>query len=316
MATKRKGVNLVPKTKLDQLAENLGAARRAGSFAPQSPEWHELRETGIGGSEVATIAGCSPWKSAFTLWAERTKKIERERVENDSVEWGVRLEPVILAKFAENHPEFKIHSEVGSWVHKDRPWQISNPDGIFETEDGQFGIIEVKTAAYEDDWKEYTGREWQYVVPVYYRTQVQWYLQTFGFDKAYVVVLFSGRKYVEIEINADPFEQDLNLQSVAKFRECVAKDTKPDWDGSASTLETVRKIHSQIEDGEVELGELGLAYFHAVEALAEAEKHANELKSRVLDAMGKAKRGLIYDVWTYSRTSRSGGTPYLTTKRS
>ena len=315
MATKRKGINLVPRQNNTTIPETLGTARRAGRFEPQSPEWHELRQTGVGGSEVAAVVGCSPWKSAFTLWAERTKKVERERVENDSVEWGVRLEPVILQKFADNHPEFRLHSDVGSWSHKDRPWQITNPDGIFETADGEFGILEVKTAAYEDDWKEYSGREWTYAVPVYYRTQVQWYLQTFGFKKAIVAVLFAGRKYIEIELEADEFEQETNLAAVEKFRQHVAEDKQPEWDGSTSTLETVRKLHPQIDDTEVELGELGLAYFHAVNALEGAEKVANEMKSRVLDAMGRAKRGLIYDVWTYSRTSRSGGTPYLTTKR-
>jgi putative phage-type endonuclease len=316
MATKRKGINLVPKKTIHAvIQEDIGRARQVGNFVAQSPEWHELRETGVGGSEVAAIVGCSPWKSAFTLWAERTKKIEREKVENDSVEWGVRLEPVILEKFADNHPEFKIHSDLGSWANIDRPWQISNPDGIFETEAGEKGIIEVKTAAYEDDWKEYNGREWHYAVPVYYRTQVQWYLQTFGFKRAFLVVLFAGRKYVEIELEADEFEQDTNLKAVERFREHVAKDQKPEWDGSSSTLETVRKMHPLIDDTEVELGDLGVHYANAVAEHEQSEKRVNELKARVLDAMGKAKRGLIEDVWTYSRTSRAGGTPYLATKR-
>lgn len=296
--------------------DSLGTARRKGSFEPNSPEWHELRASGIGGSEVAAVVGCSPWKSAFTLWAERTKRIDREVVDNESVEWGTLLEPVIADKFRRNHPELKVYTGNDSWMHVDRPWQISNPDGVYLRPDGEYGILEIKTAAYEDDWKRWTpenGNEW--VVPVYYRTQVQWYLQTFGFKFAIVAVLFGGRKYIEIELEADEFEQELNLATVERFNDYVRSDIKPEWDGSTSTLETVRKMHPQIEDTQIELGEVGLRYNAEAILFAEAERRFNKAKSSVLDAMGKAKRGTINGVNYFTRTSRNGGTPYLTTKK-
>jgi len=290
-----------------------GTARRTKSYEQNSPEWHELRATGIGGSEVAAIVGCSPWTSAFTLWAEKTKRIEREQITSEAAEWGTRLEATIREKFAEAHPELKVYHDKSSWANIARPWQLSNVDGFYEDAVGNKGIIEIKTAAYEDDWKDSQGN---WIVPEYYKTQVQWYLQTFGFDHAWVAVLFAGRKYVEIEVEASPFQQETNLIEVERFRKYWLEDKKPDWDGSTSTLETVRKLNPSIDsDSEVELGNLGIDYLDAMAVADRATEELNKMKSRVLDAMGKAKRGTIEGAWRLTRQARNGGTPYLVNKK-
>lgn len=306
-------------TKVSKLSERLGTARWVGTFENQSPEWHEMRATGIGGSDVGTIAGCNPWQSGFTLWAKKTGRIDDAVALNDAMEWGTRLESVIIDKFVDEHPEFKVWRDVGTWVHEDRDWQIANPDAIleFSTEDPALGedqvchdyaILEIKTARYEDDWVD--------GVPPYYRTQVQWYLQTFGFSRAYVAVLFSGSKYREFVIDASDWEQEINLGKVLDFRKCLADDVQPDYDGALSTYNTIRELHPEIDsDSEVELGDLGMYYSLAVVESENADRHLNEMKSRVLDAMGNAKRGLINDVWAVTRQARNGGTPYLVNKK-
>lgn len=297
------------------LPEKLGNAVFLGSAEAGSEQWHELRASGIGGSEVGTICGLNRWESPFTLWAKKTGKIPRDTADNESMEWGRRLESVILDKFEDEHPELALHRDAGTWAHKDRPWQIANPDAIFEQlklvgEHGasvEYGIVEVKTAQYEDDWTDGP--------PLSYQAQVQWYLQTFGFTKAHVIVLFHGNRYREFEILAKPFEQDVNLELVQQFREYVENDVQPNFDGAMSTFQTVRQLHPDIEDAEVELGDLGMYYQLAEAELKHAESKLNEMKSRVLDAMGSAKRGLINDRWALTRQARNGGTPYLTTKR-
>ena len=46
-----------------------------GIYDNTDPRWHELRTTGIGGSEVGTICGLNKWESAFALWAKKSGKI-------------------------------------------------------------------------------------------------------------------------------------------------------------------------------------------------------------------------------------------------
>jgi putative phage-type endonuclease len=293
-------------TKLILSEETLGDAERIGVFESGSQEWLDLRGSGIGGSDVGTICGLNKWESPFTLWAKKTGKISSEIPDNEAMEWGRRLESVILDKFTDAHPELQVMRDVGTWRHKDRHWQIANPDALFF--DGEaYGVIEVKTAQYEDDWSDGP--------PLSYQSQVQWYLQTFGFELAHVIVLFHGNRYREFELPANKFEQDTYLSNVEMFREYVAADAQPDFDGALSTFQTIRQLHPQIEDAEVELGDLGMYYQLAEAELKQAETKFNEMRSRVLDAMGSAKRGLIHDKWVLSRQARNGGTPYLTTKR-
>ena len=272
-----------------------------------SQEWLDIRAKGIGGSEVGTICGFSKWTSPYTLWAQKTGQIESGIKASEPMEWGNRLEPVILDKFEDEHPELKLIRDVGSWHHAKRDWQIANPDAIYQTKDGKLGLIEVKTASYEDDWRD--------GVPKYYDTQVQWYLQTFGFDHAYVIVLFHGNKYQEYDLPASEFKQQAALDKVEQFREYVLSGTEPDYDGSKSTYETMRRIHSEIEDKEVELGDLGVHYFNSLSALEEAEAKATELKTRVMASMGKAKHGLVEGRKLVARQARGEGTPYLVNKK-
>lgn len=278
-----------------------------GNFENQSPEWHAARATGIGGSDVGTICGLNPWQSPFTLWAKKSGRISDQIEPNEAMEWGTRLESVILDKFRDEHPDLEVNGDVGTWAHKDRSWQLANLDGIAVDRAGNASVIEIKTARYEDDWAK--------GVPAYYRTQVLWYLQTLGLKHAYVVALFSGSKYREFEIHYDEFEAEVNLNRVIMFRSYLETDTQPDFDGATSTYETVRELNPDIEDTEHELGDLGVYYELAVTEYGQAEAHLNEMKSRVMDAMGKAKRGLIEGEWRVTRQARKGGSPYLVSKR-
>ena len=79
-------------------------ANHMGLFTDRE-EWLKVRESGIGGSEVATICGLNKWESAYTLWAKKTHRIEAPDLSGrEPIEWGNRLEPVIIDKFADDHP--------------------------------------------------------------------------------------------------------------------------------------------------------------------------------------------------------------------
>jgi putative phage-type endonuclease len=291
------------------IEERLGeSAEFVANLENGSEEWLNIRAAGIGGSEVGTICGLNPWESPFTLWAKKTGRIESSIPQNEAMEWGNRLEPVVLDKFADAHPELVVHRDVGTWAHKVRSWQIANPDAIFENpETGEVGVIEVKTAQYEDAWSE--------GVPKHYEAQVLWYLQTFGLSRAHVVVLFHGNRYREYEVLSDPDAQDYILERATYMKALIDSDTQPEFDGALSTYQTVRALHPSIEDDEVELGWLGVQYFAIEEAYKAAESELTEVKSNILSAMGSAKRGLVEGDWTFSRQARGAGDPYLVVKR-
>lgn len=293
--------------------EVFGDAVFLGRFEDDSAEWHEIRSKGIGGSDVAPICGVSKWSSAYSLWAKKTGLVTDDRTGSEAMRWGKVLEPLIADRFVEAHPDYLLYRDVGSWCHVDRDWQIVNPDGVYQKPDGSYGILEIKTAAYEDDWA--LG------VPAYYRTQVQWYLQAFALKEAIVAVLFRGNKYEEFYVYADEFEQSVNLDRVTEFMECWRTNTPPVWDGSASTFETVRSLHPDIKDVEVEVGEAGVELLVASAEFEYASEKFTAAKSAVMSLMGDAKTAVVVDndgtrVKVASRQSRKGGQPYLVVSKS
>jgi putative phage-type endonuclease len=294
---KREG-NTLPVTKLpfDELLD----AVLLGDFANGSQEWHDLRDEpgAIGGSDIAPIAGLSQWESAITKWAKKTKQIPDEITPNMSMRLGTKLEAPILEIFTEEHPELTVF-ETGTWANKEHPWARSNPDGIYQTEDGHFGIVEVKFS--RDYW---TG------VPQAYRAQVLWYMKVFGIRQAKLVAL-AGSSYQEYDIEWDEFEAQILWDAALRFREAVLEMKMPYWDGSNSTLETIRALSPGITDTEVDLDDLGMHYINSVTEYEKATAKMTELKARVIQAMDGAKRGLIFGEHFLSLRSRAGGAPFL-----
>jgi hypothetical protein len=87
--------------------QEFNKAKLLGVFENGSPEWHEARLSGIGGSEIGTIMGLNPWESAFTLWHKRAGLIETEQLTSMAVRLGNKLETPVLEIFAEEHPELR-----------------------------------------------------------------------------------------------------------------------------------------------------------------------------------------------------------------
>jgi putative phage-type endonuclease len=290
----------LPVNKLPAETNELLDAVLLGDFANGSQEWHDLRDEpgAIGGSDIASIAGLSQWESAITKWAKKTKQIPDEITPNMSMRLGTKLEAPILEIFTEEHPELTVY-ETGTWANKENPWARSNPDGLYQLEDGSWGIVEVKFS--RDYW---TG------VPQAYRAQVLWYMKVFGIRQAKLVAL-AGSSYQEYDIEWDEFEAQILWDAAIRFREAVLEMKMPYWDGSNSTLETIRALSPGITDTEVDLDELGMHYINSVTELDKATAKMTELKARVIQAMDGAKRGLIFGEHWLSLRSRAGGAPFL-----
>lgn len=280
-----------------------------GDYDPGDPAWAEMRKNRIGGSEVGAIAGESRYESAYSLWAKKLGLIPDDRQENEAMYWGRALEGVIAERFAKEHPELQLATDLGSWRSKQHDFIFASPDGAYLKPDGTVGILEIKTARYQDDWAN--------GVPKYYLTQVQWYLNCFDLDEAYVAILFSGSEYKEFLIPADKMWQQYDLAMVKEFLKAIETRQKPAWDGSESTLTAVRRQHPEIDATlECDLDDLGMHYDFAVDALEEQKTEVNKLQAMVLDAMGKAKTGVVHGIPRFTRSARAGGTPYLTRKKS
>jgi putative phage-type endonuclease len=290
----------LPVNKLPAETNELLDAVLLGDFANGSQEWHDLRnEPGVvGGSDIGAIAGLSSWESCITKWAKKTGQIPDEITPNMSMKLGTILELPILNLFANEHPELEIY-ETGTWANKENPWARSNPDGLYKDADGNWGIVEVKFS--RDYWSG---------VPQAYRAQVLWYMRVFGIKQAKLVAL-AGSSYMEFDIEWDEFEAQTLWDSAVRFRQACLDMKMPYWDGSNSTLETIRALSPGIVDTEVDLDDLGMHYLNSVDEYEKANAKMTDLKARVINAMDGAKRGLVFGEHLLSLRSRAGGAPYL-----
>jgi putative phage-type endonuclease len=260
---------------------NFPEAKFLGDFESNSPEWHEIRSHGIGGSEIGTIMGLNPWESAYALWAKRAGKIPNSFTGNTATYIGNLLEEPILKMFAENHPELEVF-RAGTYQSKAVTFMQANPDALARhRETGEWFVVEVKTARYLWD-----------SVPEHYVSQVQHYMYVMGIKRAYLTAL-TGMEPFEAMIEADEFQQSIQVDMAIRFWNNLAGDIAPDWDGSESTYQAVRQMHPLIEDREVELGELGINLWNAQRKADEAKQELNEYKSRIMDIMGYAKTATV-----------------------
>lgn len=93
-----------------------------GRFEPGTPEWAEARAgLTITATEIAAVLGLSPWMSRFTLWHKKAGLRTAPFESNPAVEWGIRLEDVVAAKWAEEHADTTELVSAGTWQHTSRP---------------------------------------------------------------------------------------------------------------------------------------------------------------------------------------------------
>lgn len=286
--------------------QEINGAKLLGVFESGSDDWHEARKFSLGGSDIGTCMGLNQWESPYALWAKKTGKIENPPLTNWAVRFGQAFEQPILELWAEEHPEYEVFT-TGTYQDCDHDWLHANPDALAKhRKTGEWIVVEVKTAR--------TSFE---SLPPSYEAQVRHYMMILKMPRA-VVVAVAGMTWQEFWVERDEFAEAVQLDQAKKFIAHIANDTKPDFDGAESTYETVRKMHPEIDDVEIEID--GLHYLtEAQEKFDAAEAELRLAKSQVLDQMGRAKHAYIEaDGQKYriaSRQARGEGTPYLVVNR-
>ena len=125
-------------------------------------EWHKWRGRGIGSSDIASILGISPWKSAHQLWKERTGEVKAVDISNQyQVQRGIVNEPRARAMYElisgrSFPPQLCVHPEYD--------FMRVSLDG----DDGE-SVLEIKCPGQKTIDEAKAGK-----VPDYYMCQVQY----------------------------------------------------------------------------------------------------------------------------------------------
>ena len=158
-------------------------------------DWLALRRKGIGGSDCAAACGLSRWKSPLQLFVEKTSGVKIEE-NNERMEWGKRLEPLIRNTFAEKSGLAVVECPV-MFAFKEYPYMIANVDGIVTEKNGSKSLLEIKSVG------EYASSDWDEGLPIEYYLQIQHYLAVTDLKKAYCAVLIGGNKFSHQVVERD-----------------------------------------------------------------------------------------------------------------
>jgi len=258
-----------------------------------SPEWYAARADGISASEIAAVLGLSPWVSPFDLWwLKRTGEDSQD--ENRGMRRGRRYEALILEDFGEAHTEFMVRPSV-TVRNVERPWQLSTPDGL--AYDGEHDPPWGEWSDYEPvaaiEAKTGQRREWGEPgtddIPVHYRCQVIWQMDTLGLNVAYLPVLF-GDQYAEYVVEYDEADAKLMRDRAEVFLESVRDDQMPDVDDTSATARRLKKLHPDVEDVEVEVPSAVLAQYHTAKRLRDAAESRMRLaENRLRSHLGNGR---------------------------
>lgn len=242
-------------------------------------EWLRYRKCGIGGSDVAAILGISKWNSAISLWLDKTNQTNEPIEENEAMQWGTIMEPIIRNHFAEVTGKTVV--EVKAMLqHPEHPFMLADIDGLTEDDEGNLAILEIKTAS------EYKRSEWENDIPSYYQTQVQHYLCVTGVQKAYVAVLIGGNSFKVYEVDADAEIQSMLIAVEKDFWNKVQNMIRPEMDGSDAAKNLLDSLYHGGISEQIVMPDDAIEY---VDAYVEACAEEDNAKAKKQDAANHIK---------------------------
>ena len=294
-------------TATDERTLSTPTGRLLGSWPAGSHEWHAARASRLGGSDIAAVLGLSPWESRFSLWHRKSGLIGQPDL-SDVMEWGNRLEDAVAQKFADEHPALEV-IRAGTFVHPGRDYQLANPDRLLRGE-GPDKVLEVKTAREDTHWGEPGTDE----IPVHYRPQILWYLDTLGLRIAHIAVLIAGSDYREYLIDmadVDAAEIAYMRDEAEAFMASIAASQRPDIDGSTATYDVLKQWPDNVIDDDVQVSvEVRDAFWAAQDASKAADAEKKRMASVLLDLIGDCRRAKCGEEIVATRSVRPDGTTH------
>ena len=246
------------------------------------------RNTFIGGSDAGTILGVNPWKSAYTLWAEKTGRKEVPDLSDlERIRLGNDLEEYVASRFMEATGK-KVRRDNSRYFLAEYPQIVGHIDRRFI---GEKAGLEIKTTS------QITKTEFEKGdIPMTYYCQCLHYMAVTGFDHWYLAILSFQRGFFWFRIDRNEDEIDALINAELEFWEHVSNNTMPPIDGSDSTADTIQSLYpdAKVEATDIESMRDTIEMLESVKDQIKAlETLKKEYESLIKDSLKFAENGLI-----------------------
>lgn len=196
----------------------------------------ENRKEYIGGSDIGTIMGENPWKSAYTLWAEKAGLIEPEDISDvEAVWWGTHLEDLVAERFTMKTGLRVVRSNFAYGI-EEYPFLRGHIDR--RSQKDEFGL-ECKTTS---SWNKTNYEEGE--IPPMHWWQCQFYMAVTGIKVWYLATKRDSQFFVT-KIDRDDEAIERMLDACQDFWNHVQNGEPVEIDESESTTETLEKMYPE-----------------------------------------------------------------------
>lgn len=154
-------------------------------------QWLAMRKGGIGGSDAGAVCSLNPYRSAFSVYMDKTSDAAPEE-DNERMRQGRDLEDYCARRFSEA-TGLKVRRSNYLYRNEEHSFMIADLDRVIV---GENAGLECKTASAwsADRWKSVD------TIPESYLLQCQHYMAVMGYDAMYLACLVLGSAFVYYKI--------------------------------------------------------------------------------------------------------------------
>lgn len=252
----------------------------------------EARRAYLGGTDMAALAGMSPYARPIDVWREKVGLAE-PRPANTMMALGSLLEPVVAGLFSEATGINVVRPRVPARDRR-RPWLGGNLDRYTPG-----GLLECKWAMRADQWGPTQPDPAQPSrVPPGYLVQVQHYLGITGRPVGYLAVLLGYADFRWYALASDPAAIEVLRELGQRFwHENVVPQVPPEPDGSEEYGAWLAQRYRQDDGSEAVATPQQVLwwqdYLEAEAQVGQAMAQRGKAKQRLQDSMGHTAKLLL-----------------------
>lgn len=189
----------------------------------------------VGGSDVATIFGVSPWTTPLELWMVKKGKMKPAVKANaNQLRMGHFLEP-IAAHFYAVKTGNTVFDDTNMYQHADHPYALADFDRRFvRAADGEPGILECKSCTYHNASHWANG-----AYPLYYELQLRFYLAVADVNIGAFSAVWGNNPDADMampDLVRDRDKEDLIFEKLDRWIWSLEHDEPPTMQGIAPKL--------------------------------------------------------------------------------
>lgn len=273
-------------------------------------DWLTEREKSIGGSDAGAILGLNPYRSPYTVWAEKTGRLP-EQEDNEAMRQGRDLEAYVAERFSEKSGK-RVERYNYLLRNTDAPHLHANIDRRVI---GEKSGLECKTSSALAA-KVYRGGQF----PESYYAQCVTYLSVTGWERWYLAVLVLNKAFFIFQMTTLPddpcpvwcessvFVPQAEIEELKSFaadfwERYVLADTPPGMDGFPSTSSSLKTMYEDENGESCELfgrDDILSEYFTLVSEEKNIQRRMDMIRQTIQGDMGpcsKASCGIANISW-------------------